>query len=242
MEYDFAVVYFGLTRSIKKTHQSHEDHVFNVFKTANMTYKTFVHTWKTRDDSQNVWTDTISQKIDYKEHELLRPDVYQLDDETEFLECVCMDNYFYKDVWNTIGHSGDGEWLPILVSNHVCMLESQKRGFQMVQSSVLNGDKYKFILFIRPDITIHNDLPLQNMISNNNNIHVPNRFHNEGINDQVAMMSYDRAHHYANRIDEMADYRKHNGRIVGEKYLKFIIDKYNLGMLEMEFDYEITRP
>lgn len=242
MEYDFAIIYFGLTRSIKKTHESHRDHIFNILKRENLTYKTFIHTWKTKDDIQNVATNILPQKIDYSEYRLLSPDYYKLDNENDFLESINMDNYFYKDVWEKVGHAQDGEWLPQMVSNHICMLESQKRGFNMVKENVLKGDKFKFIVFIRPDISIYSDLPVNIIIANSQKIYIPNHDHHEGINDQVAIMNYDYARIYGNRIDEIAEFRKNNGRIVGEKYCKFILLKYNMDIKEIVFDYSITRP
>jgi hypothetical protein len=242
MEYDFAIIYFGLTRSVKKTHESHRQHVFDVLKGANLTYKTFMHTWKTKDDTQNVWDMVVPQKIDYEEYKLLSPDFYTLDDENGFLESVNMDNYFYKHVWDTIGHSKSGEWLPKMVANHLCMLESQKRGFRMVRDCVVKGDKFKFVMFIRPDITLHNDLPVVAITAKHDMIHIPNHSHYEGTNDQFAIMNYEYADLYANRIDELAEFRKNHGRIVGEKYCKFIITKYGMKMNEIDLQYTITRP
>jgi hypothetical protein len=239
MEYDFAIIYFGLTRSVKKTYETHQKYLYDVLKKNNITYKTFMHTWKTKDHTQNVWEQTISQKIDYSEYNLFLPDFYNLDDEGEFLESINMDMYFYKDVWEKKGHAPDGEWLPRMVSNHVCMLESQKRGLSMVKSS---GDKFKFIMFIRPDITIHNELPIDSILSNADKIHLPNHSHHEGKNDQFAIIKYEDAYFFGNRIDELSDFRKENGRIVGEKYCKFIISKYNMKINEIDFQYSITRP
>lgn len=239
MEYDFAIIYFGLTRSVKKTHESHIKHVFDVLKREKLSYKIFMHTWKTNDDTQNVWQDIIPEKIDYTEHLLLSPDFYKIDNENEFLDGVNMDDYFYKDVWDKHGYKPEGEWLPKLVSNYICMLESQKRAFEMVKAT---GDKYKLVMFIRPDITIHNDLPLYKIIPHHDTIQIPNHSHFEGIQDQVAILNYEHACIYGRRIDELAEFRKNNGKIVAEKYCKYIITKYNMVVNDLDFQYVITRP
>jgi hypothetical protein len=242
MEYDFAIIYFGLTRSVKKTHETHKKHVFNVLKEKNLTYKTFMHTWKTKDNKQHVWENIIPQTIDYSEYQLLNPDFYKLDNQEEFLQNINNDNYFYKDVWGKKGHCTDGEWLPQLITNHLCALESQKRCFNMVKDSVLKGDKFKFIMFIRPDISIYNDLPINTIIEDNNKIYIPNHSHYEGINDQFAIMNYENADFYGNRINEIAEFRMNHGRIVSEKYCKFIISKYNMTTSQLDFKYSLTRP
>jgi len=239
MEYDFAIIYFGLTRTVKKTYESHINHIYKILDDNHLSYKKFMHTWKTKDNTQNIWEEVLDQKIDYNEYKLLKPDLYTLDCEDEFLESINMNDYFYKDIWNKIGHSSDGEWLPKLVSNYICMLESQKRGFDMVLNNITLGNKFKYILFIRPDITIHNDLPLHQIIFNK--INIPNHSHHEGLNDQVAIMNFEHACIYGKRINELAEYRKTIGRIVPEKYLKYIIDKYKIEINEILFDYCITR-
>ena len=242
MNYDFAIIYCGLTRSIKKTHESHKSFVFDILKKYNLTYQIFMHTWKTKDDEQHIWDKIIPQKIDYLEYKLLSPDFYKLDNQEEFLKSINMDNYFYKDVIKQFGYTHNGEWLPQLVMNHLCLLESQKRGFDMVTTCGLKGNTFKFIMFIRPDITIHNELPIDIIMSNYDKIHVPNHSHYEGINDQFAILNYYNAPFYANKINEIAEFRKKHGRIVSEKYCKFIILKYNMKINELPFNYSITRP
>jgi len=201
-----------------------------------------MHTWKTNDDRQNVWENIIPQKIDYSEYTLLSPNVYQLDNEDDFLESIDMNKYWYKDIWDKHGHSHHGEWLPKLVSNLVCMLESQKRAVNMVKTSVMNGDRFKFVMFVRPDVTIYNDLPISAIFSNYDKIHVPDYNHFEGINDTFAVMNYENACIFGKRIDELEEFRKTHGRIVSEKYLKYFITKYNIPVNPIHFVFSITRP
>ena len=39
MEYDFAILYFGMTRSIRKVYQTHIQHIYEKLDGHNMTYK-----------------------------------------------------------------------------------------------------------------------------------------------------------------------------------------------------------
>jgi hypothetical protein len=239
MEYDFAILYFGLTRSLKHTYESHKKNVFDVLNHHKLTYKIFMHTWKTEDDRQYVWENIVEDKIDYTQYKLLNPDVYQLDNQDDFLKNINMDTYFYKDVWEKIGHCNDGEWLPQLIKNHLCALESQKRGFDMIETFVSKGNRFKFVMFIRPDVTILNELPLHEM--DPEKIYIPNEDHNEGFNDRFAITNIKNGYYYSNRINELADFRKNKGRIVSEKYCKFIIEKYNMEVIEINFKFCITR-
>jgi hypothetical protein len=54
-------------------------------------------------------------------------------------------------------------------------------------------------------------------------------------------MNLENANIYGNRIDELANFRRNHGRIVGEKYCKFTITKYNILWNEIDFNYDIIR-
>ena len=55
-------------------------------------------------------------------------------------------------------------------------------------------------------------------------------------------MNYSNSCIYGKRINKLVEFRKNNGRIVSEKYVKFIIDKYNIPVNMVEFNFEIIRP
>jgi len=241
-EVDFLIIYFGLTRSLSKVYKSHEDHIFKILENNNFTYKKCMHTWFTNDGTQNVWERVIDQKIDTNDYTLINPDYYKIDNEDEFIKTINMDNYFYQHVWDNIGNKYDGEWLPQLVKNYICMLESQKRAFDMIQPYVEKGIKFKYIILLRPDIKIFNDLPLSQIILDHKTINLPNHSHWEGLNEQFAILSYENAITYLNRVNGLVEFRKHHGRIVAEKYVKYIINQMNLNVNEIDFKYGITRP
>ena len=239
MEYDFAIVYFGLTRSTKKVFMSHIEKIFEELHHHGKTFKIFMHTWRTNDNRQKIWETISPIEIDYLEFKLLNPDFYKIDNQDEFLENINMDHYFYKDVWETMGV--DGEWLPGLVKNHICALESTKRGLEMVEGFVKDGNRFQQVMFIRPDVFIKNKLPLHE-IRLPYEICIPDENHFEGLNDRFAIVQYDKASLYGKRIDEIAEFRKTNGRIVSEKYVKFIIEKYKLKLNLIPFSFDIIRP
>jgi hypothetical protein len=242
MEYDFAIVYWGLTRSSKKVYNSHIEKIYNVLETNGLTYKKFMHTWKTNNDLQRVWENIIPQKIDYNEYKCLSPDFYNIDNQDDFINNVNMDCFFYKDVFDKIGSGRNGEWLPGLITNHICALESMKRCVNMLEYSMSQGNKYKHILFIRPDVLFHDELPINDILLNIDKINIPNNDNNEGYNDRFAVMNYKNACIYGKRINELEEFRKTNGRIVSEKYLKYIINKYDIKINPIKIRFDIIRP
>jgi len=239
MQYDYAIVYFGLTRSVKKIYESHIKNVFHSLEKNGLTYKKFMHTWKTNDNKQNVRGRLIDEDIDYDEYKLLDPDVYKIESQDDFLSNLDMNKFFYQNVFNTVGHRINGEWLPHLIKNHLCALESQKRSLELVENFVNDGNTFRFVMFLRPDVFINNELPLCKILVDH--INIPDYNHNEGYNDRFAIIDYKAAHLYGKRINEIEEFRKTQGRIVSEKYVKFIINKYNLKVNRIDFRFDITR-
>jgi len=244
MEIDFAVVYFGLTRSLNKVYKSHEEHIFNILEKNNLTYKKFMHTWTTNDGTQNVWEKRIDKKINTNDYMLINPDYYKIDNEDEFLKTVNINNYFYKHVWDEKGECNDGELMLQIVKNNLCALESQNRAANMIQSYYIKEKiNFKYIILLRPDVEIINDLPLNQIILDDKTINLPNHSHWHGLNDQFAIMSYKNGIIYLKRIHGLIYFRKHHGRIVSEKYVKYVINKImKLNVKEIDFKYTIIRP
>jgi hypothetical protein len=243
MNYDFAICYFGLTRSTKKIYQNHYENIFNILDKNNLKYEKFMHTWSTKNDTQRIWSDIITKKIDYNEYKLLNPDIYKIESQEEtFLNNINFNNFFYQEVYERVGNNKNGEWLPYLVLNHICALESMKRSLEMVEDNMKKGNNYKYIMFIRPDLQFKNKLPIHHIINNINKISIPNFDHFEGYNDRFAIMNYSNACLYGKRINEIIEFRKNNGRIVSEKYVKFIINKYKIPVNLIDFNFDIIRP
>jgi hypothetical protein len=238
MNKNIAICYWGMTRSTRYIYKSHHENLYSILRENGFDVDVYIHTWKT--DVNKIW-DTISPiSIDYEEYKLLNPTDYKIDDQNIFLESIQFSDYFYIDIWNTIGHSTDGEWMPELIQNHLCALESQKRVTQMVASS---EKKYDYIMYIRPDVEIYSIFPVDcfNMLKKNDCC-IVNSEHHEDYNDRFALMHYEDCIKYSHRIDEIIEFRKNNGRIVSEKYTKFILDKYYNNIHQIEFKFAIIRP
>jgi hypothetical protein len=241
MNYDLAVIYFGMTRSLKSVYESHKKHIFSVLKQNNISYQTFMHTWNTN-NKQRIFNDHIETPIDINDYKTIQPDYYQIDDQDIFENSICIKDYFDAQLFHDKGDCENGEWFPLLILNHLCSLESQKRSIQMVESSVAKGNSYKLIMFLRPDVSIKTPLPVTSFLSNTDKINIPNENHYEGYNDRFAIMNYENSILYGKRINGLKQYRKKYGRIVSEKYIKYILDQHNIKVNMLDFHFDIIRP
>ena len=234
-----AICYWGLTRSTKAVYKSHYEKIFDILDQHGIEYDVFMHTWRMQ-SKQRVNTIEIDTPIDYEEYKLLNPKYYQIDDQDLFTSSLNFDNYFYQDAWDKNWIRIDGEWLPNLILNHLCALESQKRVTEMVINS---KNEYDLIMYVRPDVYISNNFPIHTLYTvNPNDILIPDFAHNEGYNDRFAVLDFQTAPIYSMRINEIIDFRKTQGRIVSEKYVKYICDYYNLNVKFIDFFFDIIRP
>ena len=232
-----AICYWGLTRSTKKVYTSHHKRLFDILTCNNCTYDTFMHTWATEDN--RIWGVKSNSPIDYEEYKLLSPNYFQRDNQDEFLYTLNISDYFNKSLYSKYGGNTHHEWHPILIRNHLCALESQKRVTNMVLN---NPTKYDHVVYIRPDVFINDDFKMAFLQPKTNNISIPDREHNEGYNDKLAIVDYDKCGLYGRRIDEIIEFRRTHGRIVSEKFVKYIIDKHFESVTFIKFDFDIIRP
>jgi hypothetical protein len=233
-----AICYWGMTRSTKYVYNSHFNNLFNVLKNNSFDYKVFMHTWKVENDQNIIWENVSNIPIDYQEYTLLQPDFYKIEDQKLFKDTLKFSDYFNKELYDKYGGDTPNEWRPQLIMNHLCALESQKRVYQTVNNM---SEKFDYIIFIRPDVLLLNKLDI-NIFNNRFDIAIPNYDHNEGLNDRFAILPFNNAHNYACRINEIKEFRKNNGRIVSEKYVKFIINKYYNNLKFIDFKMKIVRP
>lgn len=229
-----AICYFGLTRSVHATFSSHHNLLYSPLRAAGHAIDVYMHTWRT--DTPHYWW-TPAPPLDYEEYRLLKPDVYKIEEQKEFIDTINFGQVFDEELYRRVGDAPEGEWHPRLILNHLCALESQKRAFQMAQDSRV---AYDHVLFVRPDVRIISPFdPV--WLSVPYPILIPDFEHNNGYNDKFAALSFTTADLYAKRIDEITEFRKTNGRIVSEKYVKFIIEKYYGEVACIAFRFEIIR-
>lgn len=234
-----AICYWGLTRSTKKVYTSHYQNLFNILTKHNLEYDVFMHTWRTK-GKQRIWNWHTDVPIDYEEYKLLEPRFYQIDDQDEFTNHLDFDKYYYGDF---IERRLDPGWSFDIrkdcILNHLCALESLKRVTEMVENT---GNKYDLVIYVRPDIMLNNELPIEKIITSDFDIYIPDFDHVGGYNDRFAVLVYKAASIYGKRIRGLAEFRRTHGYIHSETYVKYVCDANHLKVVLMPFYFDIIRP
>jgi len=232
-----AICYWGMTRSTRFVHETYQSNLYSVLKRAGIQYDVYMHTWKTENQ---IWGIPSTIPVDYEEYKLLEPTEYKLDNQDDFLSKLTFSDYFHESVYKERGDAIDGEWMPELLKNHLCALESQKRVTELCLSS---GKHYDYVLYIRPDVRIDTPFPVRCLKQiQRGECCVTNFAEHEGYNDMFAVMRYEDCVKYGMRINEAKEFRKTHGRIVSEKYVKYILDKYFTKIHKIYFNFIMIRP
>lgn len=228
-----AVCYWGIPRTLGSVWHTHKQYVYDVLCEAGIEYEVYAHFWVTQ--TNKVWETTMSQHIDYGSLGLIQPTKYMLELQQPFVdELGDLSEYYYA-------HERDREWLPDLIRNHLCALESQKRCVNLVLSA---NKHYDYVMFLRPDALVDTSLPIHDVINalkaTPNAIVLPSNNHYEGLNDRFAVLSLYSVLWYSHRINEIVEFRKHHGRIVSEKYVKHIVEKHYIPHM-VDFYFRLLR-
>lgn len=238
-----AVCYWGLTRSTKKVYKSHYRKLFNLLRRYGFKYDVFMHTWNTR-SKQRIWDNEIDKPIDYDEYKLLNPKFYRIDNQDQFTENLEFDKYFYKGIDGNLENLDNQDWWPKkaekLILNHLCALESLKRVTEMVENS---GKEYDLVMYVRPDVRLNNKFPIKQILEIHDfDIVIPDFDHCAGYNDRFAVLNFKTAQIYGKRIDGLAEFRRTQGHITSERYVKYVCDLNHLNVILVPFSFDIIRP
>lgn len=224
-----AILYWGMTRSTRFVYESHHEKLFKPLTDSGASLDIFMHTWHV-EEGNIIWGNTSHIPIEYEEYKLLEPTHYQIDSQDEFLKDLVFSDYYRE---------GDGEWLPDLLRNHLCALESQKRLTNLCLNS---GVTYDAMVYMRPDVLVVSALNPEWLCISPGQIRIPNTFHYGGYNDRFAIVHPESSRLYGCRIDQAKEYRMTHPRIAAEEYIKYILETHFSTIEEIRFNMFIVRP
>jgi hypothetical protein len=153
-----AICMWGMTRTARLVWKSQRKHIREVLARNQIQFHVFMHTWKTK-HGDRIGSQKDGTAIDYDAHQALEPDFFRRDDEDEFVADLNFSEYWYENVWKEIGHCHNGEWIPELLLNHLCGMESQKRvTTMMLDHEIATKSRYDAVIFVRPDALFSVDI------------------------------------------------------------------------------------
>ena len=223
-----AVCHWGLTRTFSGVYETHQKHLYAILDKNNVQYDKYLHTWI--HPTNNI---TDYAPYNFTSHEV--------EDQTELIQNIDtnISDYWYKHIFDSHGGDSPYEWLPTMLKNSLYGMASLKRVTQMCIDS---GIKYDYIIYIRPDCILYSDIDCDFITMDEDTIVVPREHWGGidmfGINEILIITPFSKCREYGFRFDETKYYRKYVGRIAGEHYVGWIINKYfkNIVYTDVKFD------
>ena len=224
-----ALCFWGLTRSLRRTHTNIKEKILKVLENNNFEYTIFMHTFKLdkinakRSNENNI-------DLEFDEYKLLNPDYFEYDKQNEILNKLKVKQYRSKpDHWRTNYQNTDF---------FILSMYSKMRVTELVKKSELD---FNYVVFLRPDINYLHNFPI-NLLDkiNDNTCLIPNFHLDKGVNDRFYISNKDNALKFGYSFEHLLDYSKKK-ILNSEHFCRFILDKYKIKFININFKFQRVR-
>ncbi len=193
-----ALCFWGLTRSLKHTINSIQEHILQPLQQAQIEYTIFLHTFTMSTKYHNPRAGEVNMYLDFDEYKLLNPDYIQIDDQDEIKAKIQITKYHsLPDPWETNY---------ICLDNFVCAMYSKKQLGIMVKNS---SEHFDYIVYLRPDVRFLNNIDIRYFHNTHKNIICTPNFHLfPQLNDRFAILKPCNLKTYSEMFNEMYEYSR----------------------------------
>jgi hypothetical protein len=223
-----AILFFGLTRTLKDVYPSLKQNLFNVLIENNFEYDNFVHTYTLPNPFQDPITQKITYNYDNESYKILNPRDCILEEQMSVAKNLQIGRHFTKDVgWGGYAQICANQWNCTefaagcaLIRNMVLAVYSKKRVTELFSKY---KDDYDYVIITRPDQAINNKFNVGAFsLLNDGNIIVPREHSYKGINDRICIARPRNAILYGFAFNFLLEYSKIKA-LCSEEYWKWYI-------------------
>ena len=196
-----AILFWGITRSLKYTYPSIKNNILNPLNENNIDYDIYMHTYRLSSKYSNKRAKEVNVKLNFNEYTILDPDIIKIDNQDEIKKIIKLKEYHTQpDPWKTKYQT---------LNNFILALYSKNECTKLMMKQNI---KYDYCLFIRPDVKFITKFNI-NWLKNIDNdpdttVCIPNFHCFSGLNDRSAILNYDNAIIYGTFFDHMLEYSK----------------------------------
>lgn len=235
-----AILFWGITRSLKYTIHSLEKNLFNILLKNNYQVIKFMHTFVMDD---NIYTNKrakeIKVELDFDEYKLLQPDYIKIDNQDKVAKRIRLKKY------RTMGNPWSAPDFQTL-DNFILACYSKYKVYKMLKKSNLKVD---YVIYMRPDVMCLNPFPIKSLSLLNNSAGsnkycclMPN-FHHFGpykINDRMYVSTLKNCKYFGNMFKNLySDSKKMV--LHSETYLGFILCRHKFKIHYIHFYFNRVR-
>lgn len=239
----YAILFFGLTRSLSRTYPSLKENIFDVLCNNNIDYDIFLHTYHIDGAYVNQGSNEKIDNYNNDEYKLLNPKYCIIEKQTDILQNIDFNSYYTKlGIWPGTELRKDtdpAELTKYLIRNMVLALHSKKQITMVLEQHM---SEYDYVIILRPDLYIKTKIDPDFIRArlNPNNIIIPKKDSWHGCNDRLCISRPKNAVYYGKLFDQLLPYSRETS-IVSERYMKDMLIKKNIKFIKHDINYDTIR-
>ena len=222
-----AVIFFGLTRSLRSVYPNLKERLFDPLSAAGHTYDCFVHTYHLPNTYINPWSKERETNYDNDAWKIVNPRKVKIDVQSEIERKINTRQYCSRGGdWS--GSAPNPKMLQYLVRNMVLALYSKKQATQLYMECRAD---YDFVIFTRPDQWLNTPFqpawlqwlertPIGTVL-------IPKEHGYHGINDRTCIARPRAAILYGNAYDHFLEWSRSHP-VTSEIYMRDYLKKTGL--------------
>ena len=211
-----AILFFGLTRSLRNIYENLKENLFNELTKNGYIYDIFIHTYSLENPYINPWSGESISNYDNTAYEILNPKYCIIEKQSKIEQKLNINSYCsYLGNWK--GCANTPQMRRYLVRNMVLASHSKKMITQLFKE---HKNEYDYAIITRPDQILHTKINT-NVFSflNDSNIIIPYEHSYYGYNDRFCIAKPNVAIKYGSGFDILKLYSQ-IGTVVSEVFMK----------------------
>ena len=211
-----AILFFGLTRSLRNIIDNLKENLFNELIKNEYIYDIFIHTYSLENPYINPWSGESISNYDNTAYEILNPKYYIIEKQS-IIEKKININSYCSNLGNWKGCAKTPQMRRYLVRNMVLALHSKKMVTNLFKE---HKNEYDYVIITRPDQILHTKINT-NVFSflNDRNIIIPSEHSYHGYNDRFCIAKPNVGIKYGSAFYVLKLYSQ-IGTVVSEVFMK----------------------
>jgi hypothetical protein len=232
-----AIIFFGLTRSLKNIYNNLTENLFNELTNNGYNYDIFIHTYSLENPYINPWSGESISNYDNTAYKILNPKYYIIENQNAVEKKLNINSYC-SNLSNWKGCANTPEMRRYLVRNMVLASHSKKMVTKLFKE---HKNEYDYVIITRPDQLLHTKINT-NVFSflNVRNIIIPYEHSYYGYNDRFCIAKPNVAIKYGSAFDVLKLYSQ-IGTIVSEVFMKDYLTSLGLKIIFSPLKSQLIR-
>lgn len=232
-----AIIFYGLTRSLRKIHSILKHTIFDELTKKGFDYDIFIHTYKLNNPYINPWSKEVVYDYDNKAYQILNPKYFIIENQHTVERNLNLNSY-YSRLGNWKNGASSPAMCKYLIRNMVLALHSKKMVTSLFEK---HKNDYDYAIITRPDQVLYSKIqPSVFSMLNDTNIVIPHEHSYSGCNDRFCIAKPDVAIKYGKALDNLKEYSTKQS-IHSETYMKDYIESLNLNIIYSSLKTSLIR-